>query len=367
MIITFRSLIRSIYFKTIILFLTALAIAGFFAVPLTRFNSTDPIPNLKPINYEKEKEFGIFKTRVSTGLFIKNFPHFDMIKNKFIIDLVMWFEFNTDEVMLDTIDKFSFENGKIIRKSPPDIKLLKNRTFAKYTVRVELNGNLHYYHFPLEDHHLSIVVTNHFFTPYEVIFDVSNTAFVIDPSVFVANWKIDKLNTNYGYYENFLDQVDTTKKTLTPIAVFMVDFIKRGVRKAFVVFVPIFIAFFLSLISFLLMLRNIIGRTTLSVSAISALLGYRFVIENMMPKVDYFTTTDHIYVILLVLTFLIFIFQTLIVTKRMTMMRDAEGKTTVALAKLQTAEKEHMHLTNDLAFLVVIAIALILVGFVVMR
>jgi len=365
--ISFIKLIRSLYFKIAVLTLAIFMIIGFFSVPISRFNSTDPTPNLRPIFHKEEKKFGVFKTIIITGLFIKNFPKFDMLKNHFVVDLVVWFEFNTDEVMLDIIDKFSFENGRIISKSTPDIKLKDNRTFAKYTVRVELNSTLNYYHFPLEDHHFSIVLTNHYFTPYEAIFDVSNTAFVVDPSVFVPNWSIDRLITNYGYYENYLDQVDKTKKTITPIAVFMIDFVKRGIRKAFVVFVPIFIALFLSLISFMLVLSNIVGRTTLSVSAITALLGYRFVIENMMPKVDYFTTTDHIYVILLTFAFIIFMFQTLVITKRMILTREAKEQHKQNLTKPQKEERERLHIINDVTFLVIIFLVLIFVGFVVMR
>ena len=214
-------------FKFVTLCFTAVMLALFCSIAFSRSYTTDPISPIKQIKYTKAKEFGRFQAIVSTEIHVKNFSFFDMIGNSFIVDLIVWFEFNNDEVMLDTISKFSFENGNIIRRSPPDIKLSNGKTFAKYRVRVELNANLNYHNFPMENHRFPIVIANGFFTPQEIIFVVSNTAFVIDPHIFIANWTVGRLITDYGYYERALDQVDFTKKVLEPVAIFNIEFIKR--------------------------------------------------------------------------------------------------------------------------------------------
>mgnify|MGYP003341456294 CR=1 FL=1 len=38
-----------------------------------------------------------------------------MIKNNFLVDCIVWFEFPSDEIMLETIGQFNFENGKIVQ------------------------------------------------------------------------------------------------------------------------------------------------------------------------------------------------------------------------------------------------------------
>ena len=233
-------------------------------------------------------------------------------------------------------------------------------------MRVSFNTPLNYHEFPLEDHKLSLVLSNNFFTPYEVMFVVSNTAFVSDPGIFIPNWSVDRLITNYGYYESSLDQVDKSKKALKPVAVFIIEFVKTGLRRIFIVFVPIFIAFFLSLISFFLALSNMVGRATLTLSAISALLGYRFVLENIMPKVGYFTTTDHIYIILLSLAFLIFLFQTLVVKRDGVLVKKLGGNGTGVKRKTTLAKaRDRLHIIDDLAFLIIVFLLLIFIGFVV--
>lgn len=320
-----KNVIRSLRFKFILILVASAAILLCFGKTLTKFNSSDPEPALQDIDIELTRQFAAFTVHVETGLFIKGFSYFSMIENKFVADMLVWFIFNPTEITLDTIDKFSFENGRILRKSPPDIKVMDNKTFVKYDVVAELRSNLNYKKFPLEDHKLSIVLTNNFVTPYEVLFDVLSTDFVVSPQVFVANWNIKRLDTNFGIDENILNQIDKTKKVAYPKAAFIIDFVKAGIRKTFIIFAPIFIVFFFSLFSFFLSIANIIGRATLSVSSLSALLGYRFVIESMMPKVGYFTTTDHIYIILLTFAFLTFILQTVLTRLHSLAMQEKTG------------------------------------------
>ena len=79
-----------------------------------------------------------------------------------------------------------------------------------------------------------------------------------------------------------------------------------------IIFIPLFFAAFLSLLSFVMNVENVVGKFRLSISAVTALLGYRFVIERIMPQVSYFTSTDSIYTFLLIFTFIIFLIQLLI-------------------------------------------------------
>jgi hypothetical protein len=62
----------------------------------------------------------------------------------------------------------------------------------------------------------------------------------------------------------------------------------------------------LSLFSFLMALSNYVGRFSLASAGISAQLGYRFVLDKMIPEVSYFTIADSLYLVLLVMSFLVF-------------------------------------------------------------
>lgn len=289
------------------------SILSFFSIAMSRFNPTDKIPEFKIIDAAKQKEFGQLTAKVKAGLFVKNFSEFDVKKNRFVADCVVWFEFNSDEVMLGTIGMFSFDNGDIISRSDPDVKIQGRKTVAKYDVKVAYKANLNYHHFPLEGHHIPLILTNNFVTPREMYFTVDNGSFRLTDGIFIADWVVKDTNTDAGFSESSLDRNDQTKVSSRPQVAFIINVDGKGVRKFLIIFMPILIAIFLSMFSYITGEKGIQQRTALSTAAISAIIGYRFVIENMLPPVGYFTTTDYFFIFMLLMAFWNFVFQVLYV------------------------------------------------------
>ena len=69
-------------FKAMLLGFAIAYLLVIFWVALHRFTTTDIILPLKPINTEALKQLGAFTVRVKVGMFIKNFPVFDVSKNR---------------------------------------------------------------------------------------------------------------------------------------------------------------------------------------------------------------------------------------------------------------------------------------------
>lgn len=174
-----REILHSSKFKAWFLGVCYFWIVVFFAFALSQFRTTDVMPSVKLIDMELRKSSRSFASVVRTGLFIKNFEIFDTDADKFVFGAVAWFEFNADEVMPETIDKFSLVNGKILDKSPGDIRVRDNKMLVKYDFRAEVKSLLTYYRFPFDDHRISIVLTNDYVTPSELYFTVDNPSFTI--------------------------------------------------------------------------------------------------------------------------------------------------------------------------------------------
>lgn len=302
-----------------ILFLFLLGfITWVFKTGLDTSLPTDPIQKLSVLSVETNKEFVAFAAKVNVGMLVKSFPTFELQKNNFVIDVIVWFEYDPDKVMLETLSQFSFENGDIIKRSSPDIRIKNGKVMVKYDVRISFKSSLAYKKFPLEDHRISIVLTNNFATPREIFFVVEDSSFQADPNIFIPDWKIKNLTTEAGFLELGLDYKDPEKSVSAPKVRFTIDLDKKGYKDAFIIFVPLYLAIFLSMYSFLTSILAAQQRTVMAAAAAPALLGYRFVIQNMMPVVAYFTTTDYIYLILLLCAFLIFVFQLIFSRKAIT-------------------------------------------------
>jgi len=335
-----------------------------FGAVLIKFKTSDPIPDVNVISLEMRKHFRDLSTKVRTGLYIKNFPTFDFTANTFVVDGLVWFEFNKNEIMLKTIDKFSFDNSRTIYKSAPHVSIHGDKILVKYEVIFETKTNLNFHRYPLEDHRLSIVLTNNSVSPNEMYFEdsVDALSLTISDKLFITNWYVHTTQTMSGYTSLPYDQFHEKRSVKNPKAVFTINFKKLGINKVLIIFVPLFTAMFFALFSFLLSFNSYAAKTTLTVTAVTALLGYRFVIQQLSPPVGYFTLTDKIFIFFLLLSFLIFIFQLLLMRHYMFLLDREKVKKSEQLSTDVTFYPPKItERVNSVAYFVTVLIFLIVV------
>jgi len=137
---------------------------------------------------------------------------------------------------------------------------------------------------------------------------VSNqTNFQIPENFYTRDWKYRTHSVSVGYSEISLDKGQTNKSITAPSIVYGIEFVKAGIRKIIVIFVPLILVFFLTLASLVLSLGNMVSIMSLSVGGLSSMFGYRFVVENMTPNVGYFTISDKLYSVNMLFLFAIFL------------------------------------------------------------
>jgi hypothetical protein len=278
----------------------------FFHKKIKNLNITDPIPH----HYKyTPKDLVTFQSAptVKTGLFIRRFPAFDVRSNNFVMDALVWFEFNPHTVSLETLNNFSFENATIIKKSTATTKLVGSQSFAYYEVRLQFTNDLTYFHFPFEDHRLSLILTNQNIIPEELIFQSAPSHIQYPETLHTADWNMTSVNTINGYSRINLEKKIFNKTVTHPLIVFTFDFARAGSRKIIVIFIPLFLCFFLWLFSLIVEIHDTRNSIRLSLGSLSSMFAYRFVIENITPNVGYFTIADRMFAIYLSLLFFIFL------------------------------------------------------------
>lgn len=294
---------------SIILIMIASLILLFY-YPNKRFLSSDPKPTFSIIKPSyKSKQI----IEIKTGIYIKNFPVFNIIKNEFIMNAIIWFEFNPHQINLNTIKNFSFEKGKILKKSKPKMKKIGNKLWVYYKIKVEFSTNLDYKFFPLEDHKIHIKLINTQMNPDSEILVSHNTDLTIKDKIFTGDWKKIGTEVEYGYVEHSFDKYQKEKITKYPIVLFEMYFEKAGIRKTLAIFLPLFMVFFLSLFSLLINIKNSEVIFSLSVGSTTALIFSLIVIESMSPNVRYFTIANKVYTLLLIISFTILLLNIYIV------------------------------------------------------
>lgn len=282
-----------------------------FYYPTTIFSPIDPVPEVYPLTPDAAREIGISSKSITveTGIYIENFHEFDLTNGNFIITALVWFKFDPSIISLDTISQFSFDKGDILSISKPDTKFIDKLLFAQYRIKLKFTTNLNHKSFPLNKHRIYLILTSKSISPKEVTFSSSESEFGLSPNMVIAGWQNIGHAVTIGYTRAQLERHDAKTTSYNPVVVFSIDFVRSGMRQIFVLILPLFFVFFLALITLSLDPEQFFAmRISSSIANISALIGYRFIIENIAPKVGYFLLSDHIFNLFLALVFMIFFF-----------------------------------------------------------
>jgi hypothetical protein len=285
--------------QTILILISASILIWFiYLSTAVRFTSFDDSPRINPLVPEKVLEFGQAPGIVKVGLYIQHFPEFDVLENNFTFTGIVSFEFDPSIISLDILQKFSFSKGDIVEKSEPVVRFLQgDRVFAQYDVKVEFKTNLNEEKFPFSDRSIYVMIVNRFVSPGEVAFEAMRSRFNVDPALHIPDWNYHDRSVQAGYLESKLDEFDTEKNVYRPVIVFKLDLMRAGIRQALLIILPLALIFYVTLFSLSYPgdSRAETKRLGLAVGGVTAILSYRFVIEQLSPQVGYFTVSDSIY------------------------------------------------------------------------
>lgn len=313
MIEFFKKIVSPISQILFIILLAIMAIAIAYS-PYKRFAGKEKQIALMPITPDQIIAWGGIPTRVSVGMYISNFPELDFVNNSFTFDGIIWFEFDPALISLSTVGKFFFEKGEIIQQSEPYTQVIENKFFARYNIRVRFKTDLDYKYFPFDGHRIDIVLINRTIQPGEMIFRSYHSFFKLAPDIIPAGWLLYGTGVRTGWVQSVLDKYESHKIVSHPRAIFSIFIRRGGIRSILLILLPLFMIHFISLFCFAFDPRtqavHIFG---LASGGVTALLGYRFVIENMTPKVGYFVLSDQVFTLFLAASLIEFLFAVILI------------------------------------------------------
>jgi hypothetical protein len=273
--------------------------------PMTGFEANDEYPAIVSLTPQQIVDLGGSPAFVEVGLYIRDIPKFDFVKGELVAGLTVWFLFDPRLLSLKRLGRFRFDHAKVIYKSDPYTRIEKGKLLARYDMRVVFSLKLNYNNFPLDDHRISLAVTNHFLSPSEVIFNSSRANLVLSPETRIPGWRPIEQAVKTGF---LLDKLDEKRKVYHPRAVFSIDFARVGFRHIMVIIMPLLLIFMISLFTWTFnpLGRLVTGIMTISVMSISAVITHHFVIERMSPDTGYFMISNYVFILTLIFCFMVF-------------------------------------------------------------
>ena len=165
------------------------------------FTSTDPTPVISKLTPKILENFGGNPSIVHTGVFINDFLTFDPVKNDFLFKGIIRFEFDPAVISLDTLGKFAFERAEILERSEPYTRIINDKLFVRYDIKVRFKTQLQYSYFPFDDHKVFLQLVHSFLSPEEMIFESSSADFIVRFSTASLGWSAIDRKVRTGFVE----------------------------------------------------------------------------------------------------------------------------------------------------------------------
>lgn len=292
---------NTIQAQIMLLVFSTMILVVLFYKPLKEFRPIGKESFIMDVTPDVIQKWGQEPTKVKTGFVVNEFLQFDVIKNSFLMNAIISFEFDPSKVSLETIDKFSFTKGDIIQKSDPLIKKLsESRTFVEYRVRIQFSTMFDYALFPLDDHQISLNFTNTTVEAQNIIFEVAPEDFSVPEYVYLSGWRLVSHQSKSGYTRF---QSQRQGQTHYPKIVFSLDIKKEDIRQLLLIMIPLLILFYFCVFS--LSIKSFNTKVEGMFPLLTAYMAYVIVIQAISPAVSYFMLMDYMVLYFLIAMFFI--------------------------------------------------------------
>lgn len=278
---------------------------------MDRFYAIEKFPHLLPNLPQQEAQLTQGAARVSTGIYIKNFNEFNIHNNSFEVEANVWFKFDPNQVSLETIKKFQFEHGTIVKKSDPKIRMIGSKVSAVFDTRIRFTSHLIHRTFPFADHRIFLIMKLVEVSPDDLYFEAKKSNFRISKNVKPLGWQLKNFESKAGYIKEPLSIDNPQIRVEQPRLIYAFEFKKPGFRNVSIILGPGIFLFFFALVSLLIQTQRSkqdsrsVAPIQIAMGSITGLLVLRFVVESLSPSVGYFTIIDYFYSLVFIAIFII--------------------------------------------------------------
>lgn len=310
MINNFFKTLKLTRFRMMAISITVAYFAILLFIQHKRFLCDDKIPVINLVDEKTKKMASV----VHVGMYLNGFPQFSFDTGEFTIDATVWFKFPAATQALSTLEEFTLcngliqENGMLIYKSEPIIKLVGEDVIACYHIQTTFHLTMNHKYFPIGDHTLNILLQNKSATAQELCFISDPESLVLSENILINNWFFKQKRVQAGYIKSELYPKNPAMDISYPAVSFSIDFENVGGKKIGVLYIPMLIIFLIGLITLFLAVSDE-SRITLITGAVSSLALFRLVIDGASPNVGYAMHVDMIFYTFLLLLLIILGFQ----------------------------------------------------------
>ena len=238
---------------------------------------------------------------VVAGIYVTSINEIDFKQKQYMATFWLWLKYRNKA--LDFVQNLEVPQAKNVTRSFLTIDSSNNRMYLLMKMQCLMNDSWKINNFPFDRQVLRLSIENSQFDSSQMIFVIDKAGKQFDPQYTIRGWNIDSFTVSTGkrtYESAFGD--DSMVKPHTVYSVFKVRaVIKRDAMGLFwKMFLGMYVAFLIAYVCFYIHADGIDSRFGLSVGALFAVIGNKYIIDSSLPESSSFTLVDILHQITLI-------------------------------------------------------------------
>ncbi len=230
---------------------------------------------------------------VSVGIYIISIHDIDFKQKEYTVTFWLWLKYKKRE--FDFLNNLEIPMAKTVNRSFSTIDTSNGSVFLEMKLQCVMKDSWRINNFPFDRQKLRLSIENSQYDSRYLVFVPDTIGQHYDPRFTLSGWNIDSciISTGTKAYETAFGD-ETLSKPHTEYSSFRVRLdIERDAAGLFwKMFLGMYIAFLIAYLCFYIHVDGIDSRFGLSVGAVFAVIGNKYIIDSSLPESSTFTLVD---------------------------------------------------------------------------
>jgi hypothetical protein len=231
---------------------------------------------------------------VSAGVYIISVHDINFRDKEYTLRFWMWFVYDNPE--FDFTKQLDLPNAKDIEIQETIYDSLDNKTWAIMKMKCTMKQNWNVHDFPFDEQRLKMHIENTLFDKRRLVFKPDTIGSSLDPKDAIDGWNVSNFTVSESendYLTGFGD-VSSKSQNFSSFDV-SIGLQRSAVGMFFKIFLGMYIAFMIAMISFTPHPSEMEPRFGLPVGGLFAAVGNKYIIDSLLPESSAFTLVDSLH------------------------------------------------------------------------
>ncbi|MBX2962174.1 MAG: hypothetical protein KF687_06655 [Cyclobacteriaceae bacterium] len=243
---------------------------------------------------------------VKIGAYIISIHDINFQDKEYTIRLWLWALY--DNVAFDLAKQLDIPNAKAIDEPQVIVDVVDGKTWQLMKLRATMKQDWKVANYPFDKQHMVVHIENTIFEKDRLIFVPDKLGSTYDRELTLVGWKISRFDveiTDNEYTTVFGDPSSDLLHAEYSSFNLIIDIERNGWGLFLKLFSGMYIAFMISMISFMLKPTDVEPRFGLPVGGLFAAVGNKYIIDSLLPESVTFTLVDSLHSITFLSIFII--------------------------------------------------------------